>query len=80
MNSYKTEFLLVGDTFQLVKSDSKVINVIGELVSCTSCIRLLGSSLDENLTFKLHVTKKAHLDWQDLTLKNYHPVLKYHSL
>ena len=48
VNSAKTEFLLVGSRKQLSHSVSTEINVNGEVVKYSECIRYLGACVDEN--------------------------------
>ena len=47
MNGEKTEFILYGSRQQLKKSVTNNINVTGEVVDRTNCIKYLGVWLDE---------------------------------
>ena len=59
MHSSKTEFILFGSKQQLDKCSVTEINIAGDTIKSTSCIRYLGTFLDENLTFKDHVKRKC---------------------
>ena len=59
MNPSKTEFILFGNQIQLNKYTTKDINVNGDLVVRSNVIRYLGTWMDSNLSYKLHVTKKC---------------------
>ena len=61
MNSAKTEFLLVGLKQQVSKCVSTEINVNGEAVKCSTCIRYLGALADDKLNFKVHIANKCHI-------------------
>ena len=70
MNSAKTEFLLVGSRQQLSKCVSTEINVNGEVIKCSACIRYLGARADDKLNFKVHIaTKCCILMWNLQKLK-----------
>ena len=59
MNSAKTEFLLVGSKKQLSNCVSTEINVNGETVKCSACIKYLGAWVDDKLNFKVHIANKC---------------------
>ena len=59
MNPAKTEFIYFGSRPQLKKCLVEDLNVAGDLVVRSHSIKYLGAHLDENLNFKLHVTKKC---------------------
>ena len=61
MNSAKTEFLLVGSRKQLLNCVSTKINVNGEVVKYSQCIRYLGACVDEKLNFKIHIANKCKI-------------------
>ena len=61
MNSAKTEFLLVGSRKQLLNCVSTKINVNGEVVKHSDCIKYLGSCVDEKLNFKIHIANKCRI-------------------
>ena len=60
MNSEKTKIILFGSLQHLHKCSIKSINVCGNLVKCSEKIRLLGTWLDQSLTFKHHINMKYH--------------------
>ena len=60
MNGEKTEFILYG-LRQLKKSVTNNINVTGEVVDRTDCIKYLGVWLDDTLSCKHHITLNAKL-------------------
>ena len=61
MNSAKTEFILFGSSAQLKKCSVNHITVNGDNVERTNMIKYLGAWMDENLTFKKHITKKCQI-------------------
>ena len=61
MNNAKTEFLLVGSRRQLSNCVSTEINVNGEVVKCSACIKYLGAWVDDKLNFKIHVANKCQI-------------------
>ena len=58
MNGEKTEFILYGSRQQLKKFVTNNINVTGEVVNKTDCIKYLGVWLDDTLSLKHHITHK----------------------
>ena len=60
MNPTKTEFIYFGNKPQFRKCINEDLNVARDLVVRSHSIKYLGVHMDENLNFKLHVTKK----WQ----------------
>ena len=59
MKGEKTEFILYGLRQQLKKSVTNNINVTGEVVDRTYCIKYLGVWLDDTLSLKHHITQKC---------------------
>ena len=59
MNPTKTEFIYFGHHLQLRKCSEEQINVAGEEIGRSTCIKYLGAYLDEGLTFKRHVAAKC---------------------
>ena len=60
MNTEKTEFIIFGSGQNLPKYSTENINVCGDIVECSSKIRLLGIWLDTGLTFKHQISMKCH--------------------
>ena len=58
MNNSKTEYINFGSGKQLAKCSSHEINVCGEVVQESECVRLLGSWLDAYLTY---LSMKEHI-------------------
>ena len=56
MNGEKTEFIIYGSRQQLKKFFTNNINVTGEVVDKTDCIKYLGVWLDATLLLKHHIT------------------------
>ena len=59
MNPVKTEFIYFGHHLQLRKYSDDKINVAGDEIERSTCIKYLGAYLDEGLTFKRHVAAKC---------------------
>ena len=59
MNSSKTEFIYFASRQQLAKTVCDCIDVCGENVIMNEVIKLLGTYLDKNLTYKQHITTKC---------------------
>ena len=59
MNNSKTEFILVGSQKQLKKCVTESIDIVGETVNRSACVRYLGSWIDEALSFDTHVSNKC---------------------
>ena len=59
MNSVKTEFLLVGSRRQLSNCLSTEINVNGEAVKHSACIKYLGAWVDDELNLKIYIANKC---------------------
>ena len=59
MNNDKTEFILIGSRQQLDKAQTSVVNINGEIVQKSRCIKYLGADLDERLTFKDMINRKC---------------------
>ena len=76
MNSAKTEFLMVGSRKQLLNCVSTEINVNGEVVKHSECIRYLGACVDEKSNFKIHIANKYRIAmWNLQKLKAIHDIL-----
>ena len=76
MNGEKTEFILYGSRQQLKKCVTNNINVPGEVVDKTDCIKYLGVWLDDTLSLKHHITQKCRTAmWNLQRLKAIHPFL-----
>ena len=59
MNQSKTEFITFGSRVQLRKCECELLNVSGEIVKRTPCIKYLGANLDELLSFSTFVKTKC---------------------
>ena len=59
MNNSKMEYIHFGGRKQLAKCSSHEINVCGEIVQETECVRLLGSWLDAYLSMKEYIKIKS---------------------
>ena len=59
MNNSKMEYINFGSRKQLAKCSSHEINVCGEVVQESECVRLLGSWLYAYLSMKEHIKIKA---------------------
>ena len=59
MNNSKTQYINFGSKKQLAKCSSHEINVCGEVVQESECVRLLGSWLDAYLSMKEHIKIKS---------------------
>ena len=59
MNPDKTEFIYFGHKQQLNKCLIKSIDVAGDKIECTECIRYLGGFLDANMSFKEHISRRC---------------------
>ena len=76
MNGEKMEFILYGSRQQLKKSITNNINVTGEVVDRTNCIKYLGAWLDDTLSLKHHITQKCKTAmWNLQRLKAIFPFL-----
>ena len=76
MNREKTEFIIYGSRQQLKKCVTNNINVTGEEVEKTDCIKYLGVWLDATLSLKHHITQKCRTAmWNLQKLKTIHPFL-----
>ena len=76
MNSAKTEFLLVGSRRQLSNCVSTEIDVNGEAVKHSECIKYLGAWVDDKLNFKTHMANKCRIAmWNLQKLKAIHNIL-----
>ena len=59
MNLAKMEFIYFGHHLQLRKCSEEQINVAGDEIRRSTCIKYLGAYLNEGLTFKRHVAAKC---------------------
>ena len=59
INGEKTEFITFGSRQQLKKCVTNNINVTGEVITKTDCIKYLGVWLDAMLSLKHHITQKC---------------------
>ena len=59
MNPSKTEFIYFGYPRQIQKCTESSINMAGDLIVRSECIKYLGAWLDSALNFKFHITKKC---------------------
>ena len=76
MNGEKAEFIIYGSRQQLKKCVTNNINVTGEIVDITDCIKCLGVWLDATLSHKHHITQKSRTAMLNLQrLKVIHPFL-----
>ena len=66
MNSAKTEFLLVGSRRQLSNRVTTEINVNGEAVKHSACIKYLGAWVDDKLNFKIHIANQCQITMWNL--------------
>ena len=67
MNASKTEFILFCSPKQMKKCSSTSIPVVTDTVERSLQIRLLGAWFDENVTMKVHVTKKCSIAMWNLS-------------
>ena len=61
------KFILFGSPKQMKKCSSTSIPVVTDTVERSSQIRLLGAWFDENVTMKVHVTKKCSIAMWNLS-------------
>ena len=61
MNNAKTEVLLIGSQSQLNKCVTSALNVNGTMVQISRMIKYLGTFLDNDLSFKHHITTKCRI-------------------
>ena len=59
MNSSKTEFITFGSRQQLAKSECELINICGEIIPRSDCIKYLGANLDRHLSMTEFVKVKC---------------------
>jgi hypothetical protein len=59
LNPTKTEWIYFGSRVQLLKCQHDSINVSGAAVIRSSCIKLLGVTLDEQLKLKAHISNRC---------------------
>ena len=67
MNPSKTEFISFGSKTMIKRITRTNITVCNDTVSCSPCIKLLGSYLDQSLTMSTHITKKCSLAMRNLS-------------
>ena len=66
MNSFKTEFILKGSKQRLTKCETDNININGEPIQLSKCIKYLGTWSDSQLSFKTHINFKCRMAWWNL--------------
>ena len=66
MNSSKTEFILIGSKQRLTKCGTDNININGEPVQLSQCIKYLGTWIDSQLSFKTRINFKCRTVWWNL--------------
>ena len=66
MNSSKTKFILIGSKQRLIKCEPDIININGEPVKLSKCIKYLGAWIDSQLSFKTHINLKCRTAWWNL--------------
>ena len=75
MNPSKTEYISFGSKNMIKRITVTNITVYNDTVICSSCIKCLGSYLDQSLTMSAHITKKCSLAMWNLSrirsIKNY---------
>ena len=75
MNPSKTEYISFGSKTMIKRITRTNITVCNDTVTCSLCIKLLGSYLDQSLTMSTHITKKCSLAMWNLShiqsIKNY---------
>ena len=59
MNSKKTEYITFGSSRQLKKNEIRSIEINGDTIVGSTCIRYLGVWEDQQLNFKHHITQKC---------------------
>ena len=57
----KTEFILMGSRQQLCKSETTEVNINGEVIHRSRCIKYLGAYLDERLSLKDMINRKCRI-------------------
>ena len=67
MNPSKTKFISFGSKTMIKRITRTNITVCDDTISCSSCIKLLGSYLDQSLTMSTHITKKCSLAMWNLS-------------
>ena len=67
MNPSKTKFISFGSKTMIKKITRTNITVCNDTISSSSCIKLLGSYLDQSLTMSTHITKKCSLPMWNLS-------------
>ena len=78
MNGVKIEFILYGLRQQLKKSLTNNINVTGEVVDRTHCIKYLGVWLDDTLSLKYHITQKCKNCYVEPSKVKSNPSIPHH--
>ena len=66
MNSSKTEFIPLGSKQRLTKCETDIININGEPVQLSKCIKYIGAWIDSQLSFKMHINFKCRIAWWNL--------------
>ena len=67
MNPFETEFISFGSKTMIKRITRTNITVCDDMISCSPCIKLLGSYLDQSLTMSIHITKKCSLAMWNLS-------------
>ena len=61
MNSKKTEYITLGSARQLKKNEIRSIDISGDIIAGSTCIRYLGVWADQQLNFKQHIAQKCKI-------------------
>ena len=66
MNDRKTKFIMYGNNVQLSKCSTKHIEIGDEIIRFNDMIDLLGTDINNNLSFKEHIKKKYNVAMYNL--------------
>ena len=61
MNNAKTEFILFGSRHQLQKCTTESLSAHREEISCSNCIKYLGTWMDQEMSFRQHILNKCRV-------------------
>ena len=61
MNSNKTEYITFGSSRQLKKNEIRSIDINGDIIAVSTCIRYLEVWVDQQLNFKHHIAQKCKI-------------------
>ena len=61
MKSNKTEYITFGSSEQLMKNNVKSIDINGDLIAGSTCIKYLGVWANHQLNFKHHIAQKCKI-------------------